>query len=92
MTRFSLPLRRSALLIAGPAALLLLGWLMARIWIEWQWFGQFQLAPVLLRRWLLQLAGGLLGLGVAAGLQHWLGRIWALPQGGERRLPLGPLS
>jgi len=92
VTRFSLPLPRSALLIAGPAALLLLGWLMARVWIEWQWFGQFQLAPVLLRRWLLQLAGGLLGLGVAAGFQHWLGRIWALPQAGGRRLPLAPLS
>ncbi len=90
MIRFPLPLRRRALLVAGPVALLLLGWLMARIWIEWQWFAQFQLAPLLLRRWLLQLAGALLGLGVAAGLQLWLGRIWRLPQGGERRLPLGP--
>ncbi len=61
------------------------------MWIEWHWFAQFQLASVLLRRWLLQLGGALLGLVGAVGLQLWLRRFWRLPRDGDRRFRLEPL-
>ncbi len=49
---------------------------LARLQVEWLWFQQFSLESVLLRRWGLQVAGGLVAvcLSVAGGLwrRHWL--------------------
>ncbi len=42
-------------LLAGAALALLLLFGLARLAIEWQWFAQFGLQAVVLRRWLLQL-------------------------------------
>ena len=61
--------------------------------IESQWFGQFDAEPVILRRWLLQLLGFalVLGLGVPLQLQQ-LRRCWRLRQGWARKqLPSLPL-
>ena len=47
-----------------------------RVLVEWQWFAQFSLQPVLVRRWLLQALGALVALIVtgaaAVWRQHWL--------------------
>ena len=65
--------------------------LLARLWVEWQWFGQFGWTGVLLTRWLLQLGGAVAGLLVAFALQCWLGWYWALPaRGTALRFGLGP--
>lgn len=64
-------------LLAGLGLLLLLLLaglvLAARFWVEWQWFAQFRWQAELLRRWLLQLAGGVSGLLLGLALQRWLG-------------------
>ena len=83
-------MRRHALVVVLVSIVLVLIWLGARVWIEWKWFEQFSFVSVLLRRWLLQLAGLLLGLGLAVGLQIWLGWIWQRPRGGHKRIPLAP--
>ena len=70
------------------AGFLLAVWLAARVWIEWQWFGQFQLVDVLLRRWLLQLGGALVGVALCGGLQIWLVWLWRQPRRAERRMAL----
>jgi hypothetical protein len=77
-------------LLLPAAALTLLVWLLARLWIEWQWFSQFALAGVIARRWALQGLGGGAGLVGCWGLQAWLSHLWRLPRGGERRMPLAP--
>ncbi len=64
-----------------------------RLWIEHRWFEQFQAAPVLWRRWLLQLLAFavVMGLGVPLQLQQ-LQRCWRLRQEVSRkRLPEAPL-
>jgi uncharacterized membrane protein (UPF0182 family) len=76
--------------IALLAGLLVLG---PRLSIEWQWFGEFGLQAVVLRRWLLQLLAFVLvmGLGVPLQLQQ-LQRCWRLR--GEarlKRLPPAPI-
>jgi uncharacterized membrane protein (UPF0182 family) len=53
--------------------------LCSRLWVEWEWFGQFGWQAVLARRWLVQLLGALLGLGVGVALQRWLLGTWRLP-------------
>jgi uncharacterized membrane protein (UPF0182 family) len=53
-------------------------WLGSRAWIEWHWFGQFALAGVLLRRWLLQGLGLAVGLAAALLGQLWLARFWRI--------------
>jgi uncharacterized membrane protein (UPF0182 family) len=62
---------------------------MARLWVEWQWFRQFDWGLVLLRRWGLQLL--LAGAGVLFGLllQRWLVWFWhrSAPRAGA---PAGP--
>jgi uncharacterized membrane protein (UPF0182 family) len=79
-------------LASSAAALGLLGaalLLIARLWVDWQWFAQFGWTGVLLTRWLLQLGGLLLGVGLVVALQRWLRWFWALPaQGADLRYPL----
>jgi hypothetical protein len=61
--------------------------------VEGQWFAEFDSAPVILRRWLLQLLGFgvVLGLGVPLQLQQ-LKRCWRLRQEAARKsLPAAPL-
>ncbi len=78
-------------LLAGGALLLVFG--LARLAIEWQWFAQFGLASVVLRRWLLQL----LAFGLVFGLGSWLQlqqlqRCWRLRQGvAQKQLPSDPI-
>ncbi len=90
MSRPPRPLHRWLWLLLAAAAFLLVVWLLARLWIEWQWFSQFDLASVLLRRWALQLLGAAAGLAVSWGLQLWLRHLWSLPRDGARRMPLAP--
>ena len=75
LSRAGGPLRLVAV-IALLAGLLVLG---PRLSIEWQWFGEFGLQAVVLRRWLLQLLAFVLvmGLGVPLQLQQ-LQRCWRL--------------
>ena len=67
--------------------------LLPRLLIEAQWFAQFQFQPVLLRRWLLQILGFVLVLGLAVPLQlRQLQRCWRLRQQSSRKsLPASPL-
>lgn len=68
------------LLLPGCLALLLVvPVLVSRLWVEWAWFAQFGWQSVLARRWLVQLLGALLGLGLGLVLQRWLLGIWRLP-------------
>ncbi len=69
---------RPALLLAIAGAVLALV-LLPRLWIELQWFKQFDLGPVVLKRWGLQfLALGLvLGIGIPVQLNQ-LQRCWKL--------------
>ena len=83
-------LHHSLRLLLAAAAVLLFVWLLARLWIEWQWFSQFGLAGVLGRRWALQLIGAAAGLAGCCGLQLWLRDLWRLPRQGVRRMPLAP--
>jgi len=78
--------RRRRLLLALAALLLVLvaPVAAARLWIEWQWFGQFGWGPVLLRRLWLQLGLAAAGLCVAVGLQRLLGHFWRLGDGSSR--------
>ncbi len=92
MTRPLLVLLRSWRLLVPAAALGLLAWLLARVWIEWHWFAQFEQTGVLGRRWALQLLGAGVGLGVGWGVEAWLTHLWRLPRDGERRMPLPPGS
>ncbi|MEI6112776.1 MAG: hypothetical protein WCP63_14085, partial [Cyanobium sp. ELA712] len=87
----SLPTRRLLLQRLLPLGSLVAGLLvlLPRLGIEWQWFAQFDVEVVLLRRWLLQvLAFGLvLGLGIPLQLQQ-LQRSWRLRQApGPKPLP-----
>ncbi len=90
MPRVLPSLSRPLGLLVPPAALALLAWLGARVWIEWHWFAQFDLTGVLARRWGLQLLGAAVGLGVCWGMESWLGCLWRLPRDGPRRMPLAP--
>jgi hypothetical protein len=74
----------------GALGLLLL---VARLSIEWQWFGEFGAQGMVLRRWLLQLAAFLvvMGLGVPLQLQQ-LQRCWRLRlEAPRKQLPPSPL-
>ncbi len=65
----------------------------ARTWVEWQWFEQFGWGPVLVRRWLLQALGLVLGLALGVGLQGWMGWLWRRPAalaGEPTRFALAP--
>ena len=67
--------------------------LVPRLLVEGQWFAQFGSGAVILRRWLLQLLGFgvVLGLGVPLQLQQ-LQRCWRLRQEAARKvLPAAPL-
>jgi len=79
--------------LAALALLLAVVLVLPRLVIESQWFDQFDAEPVILRRWLLQLLGFalVLGLGVPLQLQQ-LRRCWRLRQGWARKqLPSLPL-
>jgi uncharacterized membrane protein (UPF0182 family) len=84
------PLPLALRLLLPAAVLILVVWLLARLWIEWQWFAQFALAGVIARRWALHGLGAILGLAGGWALQAWLSHLWRLPRGGERRIPLAP--
>lgn len=77
-------------LLLPATVLMLVVWLLARLWIEWQWFGQFALAGVIVRRWALHALGAAAGLAGSWALQAWLSHLWRLPRGGERRMALAP--
>ena len=81
------------LLPVGLALLLVVPVLVSRLWVEWAWFTQFGWQSVLARRWLVQVVGALLGLGLGLVLQRWLLGTWRLPvrTGEPRRFALaGP--
>jgi len=87
--RLTGPLRWLGVAALGLGALVLL----PRLLVEGQWFAEFASAPVILRRWLLQLLGFgvVLGLGVPLQLQQ-LKRCWRLRQeAGRKQLPAAPL-
>ena len=90
MPRPPRPLPLALRLLLPAAVLILVVWLLARLWIEWQWFAQFALAGVIVRRWALHGLGAILGLAGGWALQAWLSHLWRLPRGGERRMPLAP--
>jgi uncharacterized membrane protein (UPF0182 family) len=92
VTRFRSPLRRPLGSILPIAALALVVWLLARLWIEWHWFAQFALERMLLRRWALQLLGAGVGGALCWGLEVWLGNLWRLPRDEPRRFPLAPAA
>ena len=74
-------------------AAILLGVVVPRLGVEWEWFAQFGFESVVLRRWLLQLITFLLvmGLGIPLQLQQ-LQRCWNLRQrAGSKVLPPQPL-
>jgi uncharacterized membrane protein (UPF0182 family) len=74
-------------------AAILLGVVVPRLGVEWEWFAQFGFQSVVLRRWLLQLITFLLvmGLGIPLQLQQ-LQRCWNLRQrAGSKVLPPQPL-
>ncbi|MEB3170597.1 MAG: UPF0182 family protein, partial [Synechococcaceae cyanobacterium] len=90
MPRPPRPLPLALRLLLPAAVLILVVWLLARLWIEWQWFAQFALAGVIARRWALHGLGAIFGLAGGWALQAWLSHLWRLPRGGERRMPLAP--
>ena len=90
MPRPPRPLPLALRLLLPAAVLILVVWLLSRLWIEWQWFAQFALAGVIVRRWALHGLGAILGLAGGWALQAWLSHLWRLPRGGERRMPLAP--
>ncbi len=72
---------RPTLLVVTLLPVLLIG-VSARMWVEWQWFEQFGWGTVLLRRWLLQGLGLVLGLALGVGLQGWIDWLWRRPAAG----------
>ena len=80
-------------LLAGAALALLLLFGLARLAIEWQWFAQFGLQAVVLRRWLLQLLAFSLVFGLGLWLQlQQLQRCWRLRQAvAQKQLPKDPI-
>ncbi|MFO0037875.1 MAG: UPF0182 family protein [Synechococcaceae cyanobacterium] len=84
------PLSLATPLLLPAAALTLFVWLLARLWVEWQWFAQFDLAGVIARRWALQGLGAGVGFVGCWALQAWLSHLWRLPRGGNRRMSLAP--
>ncbi len=90
LRRIPWPLLVSAAVLTLATTLLLT----ARSWVEWQWFTQFGWGSVIVRRWLLQGAGLVLGLSLGVGLQSWVGWLWARPVVGDGERPrfaLAPL-
>lgn len=87
-----LSLPRSLRLLVPGAALALFAWLLARAWIEWRWFAQFDLTAVIGRRWALQLLAAAIGLGIGWAMETWLTHLWRLPRDGDRRMPLPPAA
>ena len=88
-----LPQRFFALLVLGSLALVGSAWLLAKLVVEWQWFGQFGFQSVLLKRWWCQLLafGAVMGLGSVLQLKQ-LQRCWRLRQGGASKiLPPRPI-
>jgi hypothetical protein len=83
----------SVALLAGAALALLLLFGLARLAIEWQWFAQFGLQAVVLRRWLLQLLAFALVFGLGLWLQlQQLQRCWRLRQAvAQKQLPKDPI-
>ena len=84
---------RPILMVVILLPVLLLG-VSARMWVEWQWFEQFSWGTVLLRRWLLQGIGLLVGLALGVGLQGWIRWLWRRPTtapGDTTRFALTPL-
>lgn len=79
LRRIPWPLLVSAAVLTLATTLLLT----ARTWVEWEWFTQFGWGSVIVRRWLLQGAGLVLGLSLGVGLQSWVGWLWARPVVGE---------
>ncbi len=65
----------------------------ARLAVEWQWFAQFDVQAVLLRRWVLQLLAFVLVFGPGSLLQlQQLQRCWRLrAEAGRKRLSALPL-
>ena len=72
----------------------------SRLSVEWAWYSQFDFQQVLLRRWMLQLLGFLLVMGVGIPLQlQQLHRCWRLrseaptkPLPRQALLRMGPLA
>ncbi|MCT0217869.1 UPF0182 family protein [Synechococcus sp. CS-1329] len=83
LRRVPWPLLVSVVVLSLAATLLLT----ARTWVEWQWFAQFGWGAVIVRRWLLQGAGCVLGLSLGVGLQGWLGWLWGRPVVGPAERP-----
>ena len=71
-------LSRPAVLLAIAATAMALV-LLPRLWIELQWFQQFELGPVVLKRWGLQFLALALVLGIGIPVQlNQLQRCWKL--------------
>ena len=71
-------LSRPAVLLAIAAAAIVLV-VLPRLWIELQWFQQFELGPVVLKRWGLQFLALALVLGIGIPVQlNQLQRCWKL--------------
>lgn len=71
-------LSRPAVLLAIAAAAMVLV-VLPRLWIELQWFQQFELGPVVLKRWGLQFLALALVLGIGIPVQlNQLQRCWKL--------------
>ena len=79
----------------GLALALALGLLtlVARLHIEWQWFGEFGAQDMVLRRWLLQVGAFVLVMGLGVPLQLMqLQRCWRLRlEAPRKQLPTSPL-
>jgi uncharacterized protein len=71
-------MRRSLvqLFLFALAGLALAVLLLPRLWVEWQWFEQFDWGVVLARRWCLQLLLGGAGVLIGLLLQHALNWFW----------------
>ena len=71
-------LSRPAVLLAIAATAMVMV-LLPRLWIELQWFQQFELGPVVLKRWGLQFLALVLVLGIGIPVQlNQLQRCWKL--------------
>ena len=88
------PLTRAvALSLAVAAVVTAVIVVLARMGVEWHWFGQFDLESVLLRRWMLQCLAFVLVFGGGCLLQlKQLQRCWRLrQQAGQKALGPDPL-